>query len=86
VFITNEVENELSERLKEIVKKHQGSLVENEDDATHIIYKIPSTAAEEEGSEYLPLVFGHIIPKITVRTVYDALYICRGLPQTRVET
>ena len=37
----------MATRLKDIVKTHQGALVESEDDATHIIYPIPESAKED---------------------------------------
>ena len=42
---------DLCSRLKDIVKRHQGTLVTSEDDATHIVYDIPDTAKHDEDSK-----------------------------------
>ncbi|KAL8618460.1 hypothetical protein ACOMHN_049877 [Nucella lapillus] len=51
VFIMAEVDKTLVSKLRDIIKRHQGSMVDNEDDATHIIYP-PSPYQPPEGEEY----------------------------------
>lgn len=48
VYITEEVDKTLASQLRDIVKRHQGTMVESEDDSTHIIYPVPENAAQTE--------------------------------------
>lgn len=47
IYITEEIDQELAVRLKDIVKRHQGACVDAEDDATHIIYAVPESAKDD---------------------------------------
>lgn len=49
----DEVDESLANQLRDIVKRHQGTLVETEDDATHIIYRIPESAKADGAADYL---------------------------------
>ncbi|XP_070174621.1 SWI/SNF complex subunit SMARCC2-like isoform X2 [Littorina saxatilis] len=51
VFIRPEVDKTLLSNLKDIIKRHQGTMVDNEDDATHIVYPL-SANPPPEGEEY----------------------------------
>lgn len=51
ICIDEEIDAELASRLKDVIKRHQGTLVESEDEATHIIYSIPSSAKEDASSK-----------------------------------
>ncbi|XP_060553884.1 SWI/SNF complex subunit SMARCC2-like isoform X2 [Ruditapes philippinarum] len=48
VFIKPSLEKALISRLKDIVKKHQGSISDNEEDATHVIHGMPASSGQEE--------------------------------------
>ncbi|KAK2174317.1 hypothetical protein NP493_811g01012 [Ridgeia piscesae] len=48
IFLHQEVEKILVAKLKDIVKRHQGTIVDKPADATHIVYRLPPTAREEE--------------------------------------
>ena len=47
IFLHQEVEKILVAKLKDIVKRHQGTIVDKPADATHIVYRLPPTAREE---------------------------------------
>ncbi|XP_071825833.1 SWI/SNF complex subunit SMARCC1-like isoform X2 [Apostichopus japonicus] len=51
VYIDEDVDLKLASKLKDIVKRHQGNVVDDMENATHIIYLAPPTLAE--GEEYL---------------------------------
>ena len=46
VFIQSNLDKSLITRLREIVKRHQGHLVENVDEATHVVSTPPITRDE----------------------------------------
>ncbi|XP_065286920.1 SWI/SNF complex subunit SMARCC2 isoform X2 [Dermacentor albipictus] len=49
IYISSEVEKQLVPRLKDIIKRHQGTIAESPDDATHIVYPpVPTTDTSEE--------------------------------------
>ncbi|KAK8773689.1 hypothetical protein V5799_011779 [Amblyomma americanum] len=49
IYISSEVEKQLISRLKDIIKRHQGTIAESPDDATHIVYPpVPTTDTSEE--------------------------------------
>ena len=47
IFIQPDVDKTLSSKLKDIIKRHQGSVVDREDDASHIIYALPTNQPPE---------------------------------------
>ena len=47
VFIKPNLEKALISRLKDIVKKHQGCISDNEEDATHVIHGMPVGSGQE---------------------------------------
>lgn len=47
IFVRPDVDKNTATKVKEVVRKHQGTVVENEADATHIIYP-PVDPLEEE--------------------------------------
>ncbi|XP_064471022.1 SWI/SNF complex subunit SMARCC2-like isoform X3 [Ornithodoros turicata] len=49
IYVSPEVEKQVMSRLKDIIKRHQGTIAESPDDATHIVYPpMPSTDTSEE--------------------------------------
>ncbi|KAK7485068.1 hypothetical protein BaRGS_00023707, partial [Batillaria attramentaria] len=48
IFIRPEVDKILQPKLKDIVKRHQGTLADSEENATHILYTLPSNPAADE--------------------------------------
>ncbi|XP_036411448.1 SWI/SNF complex subunit SMARCC1-like isoform X1 [Megalops cyprinoides] len=48
VFLAPEMEQKLASKLKDIVKRHQGSITEEKAKATHHIYPSPASLEEEE--------------------------------------
>ena len=61
LFFRPDMDKILVPKLKDIIKRHQGHLVDNIDDATHIIH--PPTATNDDGRfmlhhlTYLPIHF-----------------------------
>uniref|UniRef100_A0A1B6E9E1 SWI/SNF complex subunit SMARCC2 n=2 Tax=Clastoptera arizonana TaxID=38151 RepID=A0A1B6E9E1_9HEMI len=47
VYIRPDVEKQVSSRVKEIIKRHQGTITDNEDEASHIIYPVCDPLDEE---------------------------------------
>ncbi|OXU23978.1 hypothetical protein TSAR_004197 [Trichomalopsis sarcophagae] len=47
VFVRSDVDKPTAAKVKEVVRRHQGTIAESEDDATHIIYP-PADPLEEE--------------------------------------
>ena len=47
IFLHGGVERILIAKLKDIVKRHQGSVVEHAADATHVVYRLPPMARDE---------------------------------------
>ncbi|CAN8013492.1 unnamed protein product [Ixodes persulcatus] len=54
IFISPEVEKQLISRLKDIIKRHQGTIAESQDDASHIVY--PPAPVTDTSEEYVRLV------------------------------
>lgn len=49
IFIMPEVEKQLVPRLKDIIKRHQGTIAENPDDASHLVHPpLPATDGPED--------------------------------------
>ncbi|GBM56771.1 SWI/SNF complex subunit SMARCC2 [Araneus ventricosus] len=49
IFIMPEVEKQLVPRLKDIIKRHQGTIAENPDDASHLVHPpLPTTDGPED--------------------------------------
>ncbi|XP_047454198.1 SWI/SNF complex subunit SMARCC1 isoform X1 [Mugil cephalus] len=48
VFLMSEIEQKQASKLKDIIKRHQGSITEDKSKATHHIYPSPSQQEEEE--------------------------------------
>ncbi|XP_074652701.1 SWI/SNF complex subunit SMARCC2-like [Tubulanus polymorphus] len=48
VYICAEVEKCVIGKLKDIVKRHQGTLTDNVDEATHMVYPLPPNADDDE--------------------------------------
>ncbi|XP_055067000.1 SWI/SNF complex subunit SMARCC1 isoform X1 [Misgurnus anguillicaudatus] len=48
VFIVSDVEQKQATKLKDIIKRHQGTITEDKSKATHIIYPSPAQQEEEE--------------------------------------
>lgn len=49
IYVSSEVEKPMMSRLKDIIKRHQGTIAESLDDATHIVYPpVPTTDTSEE--------------------------------------
>ena len=57
IFLHQEVEKILVAKLKDIVKRHQGAIVDKPADATHIVYRLPPTAREEGRFILTPFMF-----------------------------
>ena len=53
IFLRPDMDKILVPKLKDIIKRHQGHLVDNIDDATHIIH--PPTATNDDGMQCLML-------------------------------
>ncbi|XP_033126540.1 SWI/SNF complex subunit SMARCC2-like [Anneissia japonica] len=48
VYIQEDIEPKLAVKLKEIIKRHQGSITDDLEDATHIVYPPPTSMPDEE--------------------------------------
>uniref|UniRef100_A0AAQ5XQY8 SWI/SNF related, matrix associated, actin dependent regulator of chromatin subfamily c member 2 n=1 Tax=Amphiprion ocellaris TaxID=80972 RepID=A0AAQ5XQY8_AMPOC len=48
VFLSSDIEQKQASKLKDIIKRHQGSITEDKSKATHHIYPSPSQQEEEE--------------------------------------
>ncbi|XP_056618595.1 SWI/SNF complex subunit SMARCC1 isoform X2 [Triplophysa dalaica] len=48
VYIVSDVEQKQANKLKDIIKRHQGTIAEDKSKATHIIYPSPAQLEEEE--------------------------------------
>ena len=51
IYIKQSLEKPVLGRLKDIIKRHQGTLAENPEDATHIIHSLPTNHGQQEGIE-----------------------------------
>ena len=49
IYLKPNLDKALTARLKDIIKRHQGNLVEDVDDATHIIHVLPANHGQQEG-------------------------------------
>lgn len=47
VYIKPNLDKPLISRLKDVVKKHQGSVADNEEDSTHVIHGMPASSGQE---------------------------------------
>ena len=47
IYLHPEVEKILIAKLKDIVKRHQGTIIDKPSEATHIVYRLPPMAREE---------------------------------------
>lgn len=47
VYVKSDVDKSTAVKVKEVVKRHQGTVVENETDATHIVYPAIDSLDEE---------------------------------------
>ncbi len=48
VFLKADIDKILLTKLKDIIKRHQGSITEKVEDATHIVYPMPNSRDEGE--------------------------------------
>ena len=64
IFLRPDMDKILVPKLKDIIKRHQGHLVDNIDDATHIIH--PPTATNDDGIQRLML--------FSIRDIFGILY------------
>ncbi|XP_029450579.1 SWI/SNF complex subunit SMARCC2 isoform X4 [Rhinatrema bivittatum] len=48
IYLQSEIEAKLLSKLKDIVKRHQGTLTEDKSNASHVVFPAPSTLEEEE--------------------------------------
>lgn len=55
IYLQPEVDKILTAKLKDIVKRHLGIVVEKPSDATHIIFPQPNSREEGEGEYWLIL-------------------------------
>ena len=49
IYIKPNLDKPVVGRLKDIIKRHQGTLAENPEDATHIIHSLPANHGQQEG-------------------------------------
>lgn len=61
IFIMPEVEKQLVPRLKDIIKRHQGTIAENPDDASHLVHP-PLPATDGPGKKHKFLLYLFIFP------------------------
>eukprot|EP00794_Sanderia_malayensis_P003092 gene3092-3558_t len=48
VYLMPDIETKLSSKLREIIKRHQGTLMDTKDKATHIVHTSPSPCTEDD--------------------------------------
>ncbi|XP_072423214.1 SWI/SNF complex subunit SMARCC2-like isoform X6 [Chiloscyllium punctatum] len=48
IYINSDVEPKLLSKLKDIIKRHQGTVTEDKSNASHVVYPIPGSTEEEE--------------------------------------
>ncbi|XP_069122462.1 SWI/SNF complex subunit SMARCC1-like [Argopecten irradians] len=48
IFLQPDIDKSLMPKLKDIIKRHQGTLAEDPDDATHIIHPLPTNSDKDE--------------------------------------
>uniref|UniRef100_A0A4W3IZC8 SWI/SNF related BAF chromatin remodeling complex subunit C1b n=1 Tax=Callorhinchus milii TaxID=7868 RepID=A0A4W3IZC8_CALMI len=48
IYLMSDLDQKLANKLKDIVKRHQGSVTDDKSKASHLIYPIPSSLDEEE--------------------------------------
>lgn len=47
VFVRSDVDKSTATKVKDLIKRHQGTLAESEDDATHVLYPVTDPLDEE---------------------------------------
>ena len=57
IFLDPSIDKTLGQRLKDIVKKHQGTITEKQEEATHIVF--PTVAVPPEGEDWVRIVERH---------------------------
>lgn len=50
IYMSPDLDKQMVSKLKEIAKRHQGTITDDEDDATHVI--VPPTEESNEGRHY----------------------------------
>jgi len=58
VYLRPDLDKSLTAKLKDIVKRHQGAVVDSSSEATHIVHPIPPKADQSQG---LALQLTHFI-------------------------
>lgn len=53
IFVRSDIDKNTAVKVKEVVRRHQGSVVESEADATHIIYPPVDPMEEEYARPYM---------------------------------
>ncbi|XP_067832877.1 SWI/SNF complex subunit SMARCC2 isoform X5 [Heptranchias perlo] len=48
IYLNSEIEPKLLSKLKDIIKRHQGTVTEDKSNASHVVYPLPSSTEEEE--------------------------------------
>ncbi|XP_042200284.1 SWI/SNF complex subunit SMARCC2 isoform X2 [Callorhinchus milii] len=48
IYLNSEIEPKVLSKLKDIVKRHQGTVTEEKSNASHIVFPVPGSAEEEE--------------------------------------
>jgi len=48
IFLCPEIEPKLLGKLKDIIKRHQGTVTEDKNNASHVVYPVPGNLEEEE--------------------------------------
>ncbi|XP_069762843.1 SWI/SNF complex subunit SMARCC2 isoform X3 [Narcine bancroftii] len=48
IYLNSDIEPKLLSKLKDIIKRHQGSVTEDKSNASHVVYPIPGSMEEEE--------------------------------------
>ncbi|XP_078287732.1 SWI/SNF complex subunit SMARCC2 isoform X6 [Rhinoraja longicauda] len=48
IYLNSEIEPKLLSKLKDIIKRHQGTVTEDKSNASHIVYPIPGSLEDEE--------------------------------------
>ncbi|KAK3105371.1 hypothetical protein FSP39_023629 [Pinctada imbricata] len=48
IYLTSDIDKTLIPKLKDIVKRHQGTICDDEEEATHVIHPLPPKGSDEE--------------------------------------
>ncbi|XP_078390656.1 SWI/SNF complex subunit SMARCC2 [Cetorhinus maximus] len=48
IYLNSDIEPKLLSKLKDIIKRHQGTVTEDKSNASHVVYPIPGSTEEEE--------------------------------------